>query len=319
MLTEKQRFIKALKREKITGLVPTFELVFFLTMDAFGKVHPCHRLYQQWNQMSKKEQSLHNKDQAQIYVDTAKRYNHSAIFVQQNPDDLERTLSILEEIRNISGDEYFLMLHGDCTHAIPNGNDMMDFSIRIYEDPDSIKREAENNLIQRIKTAESYSKYNGLLDGFALCSDYAFNVNPFYSVEIFADLVTPYLERLIKNYRDMGYYSIKHSDGNIMPILDQIVECKPDAIHSIDPQGGMGLSDVKKLYGDKVTFCGNVNCGLLQTGTDEEVISDVRRSLKEGMEGGTGYIFCTSNCVYTGLELERYELMMDIWKQEGRY
>ena len=39
-MTKKERFIKTLKCEKIGGEVPTFELVFFLTMEAFGKTPP---------------------------------------------------------------------------------------------------------------------------------------------------------------------------------------------------------------------------------------------------------------------------------------
>ena len=42
-MTEKERFIKALKREPLEGHVPTFELVFYLTMEVLGKVHPLHR------------------------------------------------------------------------------------------------------------------------------------------------------------------------------------------------------------------------------------------------------------------------------------
>ena len=72
-------------------------------------------------------------------------------------------------------------------------------------------------------------------------------------------------------------------------------------------------------YGQRICCIGNVNCGLLQTGTEEEAAADVRRSLREGMAGGYGYIFSTSNCVYTGLPLERYELMHDIWRAEGIY
>ena len=44
-MTHREQFIKTLKCEKIGGRVPLFELVFFLTMEAFGRVHPCHRLY----------------------------------------------------------------------------------------------------------------------------------------------------------------------------------------------------------------------------------------------------------------------------------
>jgi len=94
--------------------------------------------------------------------------------------------------------------------------------------------------------------------------------------------------------------------------------CKPDALHSLDPQGGVDLAEVKRLVGDKIALIGNVNCGLLQTATEEDVINDVKRSLEQGMPGG-GYIFSTSNCVYTGLPLERYELMHRIWKEHGIY
>jgi uroporphyrinogen decarboxylase len=36
------------------------------------------------------------------------------------------------------------------------------------------------------------------------------------------------------------------------------------------------------------------------------------------MPGG-GYIFSTSNCIYTGMRLERYEMMLDLWKKYGVY
>jgi hypothetical protein len=32
---------------------------------------------------------------------------------------------------------------------------------------------------------------------------------------------------LIQGYRELGFYTIKHTDGNIMPILDQLVEANP--------------------------------------------------------------------------------------------
>ena len=63
-MTERERFIATLKREPIGGHVPTFELVFYLTMEAFGKMHPEHRSYHQWKQMSDKEQRLHLEDMA---------------------------------------------------------------------------------------------------------------------------------------------------------------------------------------------------------------------------------------------------------------
>jgi len=58
--------------------------------------------------------------------------------------------------------------------------------------------------------------------------------------------------------------------------------------------------------------------GALDTGTDEEVVASARYALRHGMPGG-GCIFSTCNCIYTGMRLERYELMLDAWRREGNY
>jgi uroporphyrinogen decarboxylase len=135
---------------------------------------------------------------------------------------------------------------------------------------------------------------------------------------MFSEFVTPFLARLTKGYRDLGFYVIKHTDGNIMPILDQLVDTNPHALHSLDPQAGIDIAEIKRLYGNQLCLIGNVNCGLLDTGTDEEVIESASYALRHGMPCG-GYIFSTSNCIYTGMRLSRYELMLDVWRKNGRY
>ena len=325
-MTHRERFIKTLECEKIGGRVPHFELVFFLTMEAFGKVHPSHRNYEQWDQMSYNEKKLHIEDMADLYIAIARKYDHSAIFIQPDkelylgrPADLEVTQWLLETIREKSGDEYYLMMHGDPTWAIPNGDNMMEFAAQMYEEPEVLNEKSKERLEQSLDFAAKLDQRGHLMDGFTLCSDYCFNTNPFFNCEQFDELIVPYLKEVIAEYRKMGYYSIKHSDGNIMPILKQVADCKPNAIHSLDPQGGVDLTEARKIVGDKIALIGNVNSGLLQTGTDEECRQDVLRSLRQGMESGKGYIFSTSNCAYTGLPLERYEMMVDIWREHGVY
>ena len=34
---------------------------------------------------------------------------------------------------------------------------------------------------------------------------------------------------------------------------------------------------------------------------------------------GCGYVFSTSNCIYPGMPLSRYETMLDVWHKEGMY
>jgi len=287
-------------------------------MEVFGRVFPGHRHYHQWFQMSETEQELHRADIADLFIKTAERYEHSAIFLHPNPGSLDETLRLIDRVRERTGDRYFLMLHGDATFGIPSGERMSEFAYRIVDDPAGLKQEAEERVNRALERGAHLQKQAGGLDGFALCSDYCFNTGPFLRPAQFAEFVTPYLAKLIQGYRDMGFYTIKHTDGNIMPIIDQLVQANPHALHSLDPQAGVDMAEVKQLYGDQVCLIGNVNCGLMDTGTEEEVIASARYALQHGMPGG-GYIFSTSNCVYTGMDLARYELILDVWREEGGY
>ena len=128
----------------------------------------------------------------------------------------------------------------------------------------------------------------------------------------------PEVEAAIDAAKKDGLYTIKHTDGNIMPILDQLVECKPHALHSIDPMAGVDIKEVKRLVGDKVALCGNVHCAALQTGTDQEVIDSAEYCLTHAKPGG-GYFFCTSNIPFKGMPVERYQMILDVWKRMRNY
>jgi len=316
-MTPRERFIAALKRKPLTGRVPHFELVFFLTMEAFGKVHPSHRNYGQWMQMKERERDLHRRDMADLYIATAERFEHSAIFIHPNPGSEEETFRLIDLIREKSGDRYFLLMHGDATFSIPGGNDMEAFSYRLADEPEKLHEQATSMVDEALERGERLRAHGGL-DGFGLCCDYCFNRGPFLSPAQFSEFVTPYLARLTKGYRDAGFYVIKHTDGNIMPIIDQLVQTEPHALHSLDPQGGVDIAEVKRLYGDRVCLIGNVHCGMLDTGTPEQAREAARYALRHGMPGD-GYIFSTSNCIYTGMPLSQYEVMLEVWRKEGNY
>ncbi len=316
-LTPRERFIMALEGQQPPDRVPTFELVFYLTMELLGKVHPSHRYFSQWDQMSAKEKRLQVADAADTYIATARHYQHDAIFVHGVAGMPQSEERIAERIREQTGDEFFLCRHGDPTMSVPDGDRMLGLCYRLADAPDEVKAE-QNRAVDAQLAASAAIAGQGLFDGYALCADYCFNSGPFLSPGQFAEFVTPFLGRLIAGLREMGFYVIKHTDGNIMPIIDQLVACRPHALHSLDPQAGIDIAEIKRRYGRQICLIGNVNCGLLQTGSEEEVIESARYALLHGMPGG-GYIFSTSNCVYTGMPLARYDLMMDIWRKEGVY
>jgi uroporphyrinogen decarboxylase len=317
-MTPREKFITALECAQPPGRVPHFELEFFLTMEAFGRVHASQRRYHQWNQMSEKERKLHRRDVADLVVTVARTYEHSAIMpnVPRGWEEKD-TMRYLEVIRGLSGMEYFLCIHGGATYGIPGGDRMVEFVMKLSDRPQEMKDDAARRVDDALARGERY-KAHGALDGMCLCTDYCFNEGPFLSPAMFDEFVTPYMVRLVQGYKDMGFYTILHTDGNIMPILDRLASTGANALHSLDPQGGVDIAEVKRLLGDRMCLIGNVNCALLQTGTDEEVIESARYALTHGMPGG-GYVFATSNCVYTGMPLERYELMLDVWRKEGNY
>jgi uroporphyrinogen decarboxylase len=317
-MTPRERFLAALERRTIKGPVPHYELEFFLTMEAFGRVHPSQREYGQWDQMSEAERRLHLEDIADLWVQTQRRFGLAGTLFQSprgwHEEDTRRSL---DHVRTIDGFDHVVTLHGDATYEIPFGSDMIAFVGRIADDPQGMKDHAQRRVDEALETGRRMKEW-GTVDGFALCADYCFNDNPFLGPDLFNTFVTPYLNELVAGYRKMGFYVIKHTDGNIMPILDQLAGANPHAIHSLDPQGGVDIAEVKQLVGDRVCLIGNVNCGLLHSGTEQEVVDNVRYTLKHGMPGG-GYVFGTSNCIYTGLPLERYELMLRVWREEGVY
>lgn len=53
---------------------------------------------------------------------------------------------------------------------------------------------------------------------------------------------------------------IKHTDGNIMSIIDTIVDSGIDCLDPIDPLVGMSIENIKNLYGDRIAIKGNINC-----------------------------------------------------------
>ncbi len=317
-VTPRDALFHALERRPPTGRVPHFELAFFLTMEAFGRLHPSQRRFDQWLQMSESERDLHRRDQADLYVQTLRRYDLSGTIFTEPGEWTDDDLRVsLEHVRHLDRDEHAIGLHGDATYNVPDGEHMMEFVMNLADRPQKMKDRAQQRVDDALRRAGQMKTW-GTVDVFVLCADYCFNQGPFLSPAMFNEFVTPYLAQLTRGYKELGFYVIKHTDGNIMPILDALLEGEPHALHSLDPQGQVDLAEIKQKVGDRVCLIGNVNCATLQTGTDEEVVADARRALRDGMPGG-GYVFGTSNCIYTGMDLARYELMLDVWRKEGNY
>ena len=110
---------------------------------------------------------------------------------------------------------------------------------------------------------------------------------PFVSRELTKKFLIPGLKKLVDFTHSRGVSFLKHSDGNIMPIVDLMVETGIDGLHPIDPIASMDLGDMKTRYSDRVCLMGNVECGNLRSlGTKEEVHNVVKACIRKTGRGG---------------------------------
>jgi uroporphyrinogen decarboxylase len=324
-MTPKERAIAALTL-KTPDMVPTFELEFQLEEEMFGRRFSARDLNSDClagMSAKEKDKTIHELAEYMMEVYSTLEYSIIPGFVIGDIKSFrgkavlpEETRLLIKYIRDLVGDSYMIHYHGDGTFSIPDGNQMYDFAYAIADDPHGLKYRAERMARAAIERNKALAEAG--VDCLILCSDYCYNVGPFLSPSMFDEFIQPYLYKIIDEAKKLGLYTIKHTDGNIMPILNSIVECKPHAIHSIDPQAKVDIKTVKELVGDKVCLCGNVNCALMQTGTEEEVIESAEYALTYGKPGG-GYMFCTSNVPFKGLPPERYKLILDVWKRMRAY
>jgi uroporphyrinogen decarboxylase len=149
--------------------------------------------------------------------------------------------------------------------------------------------------------------------------DFAGNNGLFMSPQHFKDLFYPAMKRLFKNWHSYGLYIIKHSDGDLTPIMDLLIDTGLDCLHPIDPLAGMSLEKVKRDYGDRICIMGNVNCaGNLVFGTKEQVAEEVKHCIDIAAPGG-GYILSSSNSIPRSVKPENYVAMIEATKQYGKY
>ncbi len=140
-------------------------------------------------------------------------------------------------------------------------------------------------------------------------------------------LISPRMyRRMIKPFHAEIYQEIKkrtqakifyHSDGNIYPLLGDLVEIGIDLLNPVQVNAGdMGdTARLKREFGDRLSFCGAIDTGwVLPNGTPEDVRAEVRRRIKDLGPGG-GYILASVHCIQPDVPLENVD--RDARRSEG--
>lgn len=231
---------------------------------------------------------------------------------------LSKSVSVLRGLRHTAPMEFFLTFDADGSWGpvVSNPPLLRNVLQWMYTRPGLV-----DDLLDSLTSAAIQSGQVALEDGadaILMCVDYGHARGPWMRPDHFRRFVKPRLRRQCEAFKSRGGFALLHSDGNIEPILAEVVDAGIGAYQGIDLHAGMDLGRVKELYGARIALIGNVSPHVLEFGTGLDVAKEVRRCLNAAAPGG-GYILSASANVSIGTNAENFRTMMDRARESGSY
>lgn len=186
------------------------------------------------------------------------------------------------------------------------------FSYALVDDPGFIVEVLNRYVDWQISVTENLIHLG--VDFLWCYDDIAFRSGPLCSPQVFRKYLLPAFQR---HSETMTIPWVFHSDGNLMPIIEDILDLGPAAIHPLEP-GPMDLAEVKEKIGKKVCLIGNVSVDRLSRGTPEEIDEIVKKCIQIAGPGG-GYMVSSSNSVPRYALSENARAMADAVQKYGSY
>ena len=130
---------------------------------------------------------------------------------------------------------------------------------------------------------------------------------PMFSPRTFERVFYPAYRWMVGELKEAGARKVVlHSDGNIEPFLDMLVEAGIDAINPVEPQAGMDLVRLKEKYAGKLAFVGGVdNAHVLPSEDPKAIRSHILRLCEAGRDGG---VILGAHSIGPDVSTEAYEV-----------
>ncbi len=190
---------------------------------------------------------------------------------------------------------------------------MEHFSLMLYDDLMLVEAVLDMFSDWSAKVMKNISEVG--FDIVVVSDDFAGKSGPLFSPQIIRDIFLPRYQKVVANIKLPW---ILHSDGNILPILDDLLLLGMKGIANIEP-GPMDILQLKKDYKDKVCLMGNIDLHYTLTqGSAQETADEVRQRIQQIAPGG-GYILATSNGVTAYCKPENVKAMAQNLLKYGNY
>ncbi len=150
-----------------------------------------------------------------------------------------------------------------------------------------------------------------------IVDDIAHRNGPMISPRALREYVFPWYREMVVRCHAKDVLIFMHSDGNLLPLLEDLIGLGLDALHPIDPTC-LDIVQVKRIVGDRICLIGNVSTELLQTGEPVEVEAVVKNLIREIAPGG-GYCVSSGNSVPEWAKFENFMAMRETVLKYGSY
>ncbi len=305
-------------------MVPIWELEFHL-WDKISE-RPVV-LGRQFEALSPKQQENALQVNAEIFLEVSQTLHYSAITLPGGyweiapgepayfwlPEEAR-----LKQIRILAeqSPDLLLITSNSAILAMPDANEYVEFSLKLFDAPQDIDLLAQLKYRRGVEAARQLIDCG--IDALYSASDLADNRGPYFNPKQMDRYVWPYFSMWVSEVKRMGAYTILHSDGNLMPCIENIANSGVHALQAIDPVAGMDIYKLKNQVGDRLCLCGNIDCGLMLTGSPEQV-GGAARDLLTGCKPNGGLVLGASNALQKEVPVENYMAMIHAWGEYGRY
>jgi len=144
--------------------------------------------------------------------------------------------------------------------------------------------------------------------------DIAFKTAPYVSPKVFRELFLPHYRHVADQITKPWIF---HSDGNLLPIMDDLLSLGMQGLHPIEPEA-MDLGTLKRRYAGELCLVGHISVDELSRGTEEGVERLVKEAIATAAPGG-GYIAGSSNSVPYYANPANVRAMAQAIKRYGQY
>jgi uroporphyrinogen decarboxylase len=141
---------------------------------------------------------------------------------------------------------------------------------------------------------------------------------PLFSLRTYDELFFPEDHRVCQFFAARGIPVILHSCGNVKRLIPRLIEAGYAGLNPLEVKAGMDLVELKKAYGDVLTFMGGIDVRQVADPDPRLIAAEIATKVPVAMQDG-GYIYALDGPVLPGTSLERYCYVMELVRYYGRY